>query len=40
MFSPAELAAAYEEFFNSPLEIEVLGGGSLNGPVKIFRSVA
>ena len=37
MFSPEELAAAIAEFLNSPLEIEVLGGGSLNGPVKIFR---
>jgi hypothetical protein len=37
MFSPAEIAAAYKEFFASPLEVEVLGGGPLNGPVKIFR---
>lgn len=37
MFSPAELAAAIAEFLNSPLEIEVLGGGSLNGPITIYR---
>lgn len=37
MFSPAELAAAIAEFLNIPPEIEVLGGGSLNGPVTIFR---
>jgi hypothetical protein len=37
MFSPAELEAAYKQFFGSPLEIETLGGGPLNGPVTIYR---
>jgi hypothetical protein len=37
MFSPAEIAAAIAEFKKSPLEVEVLGGGPLNGPVTIYR---
>jgi hypothetical protein len=37
MFTKEQLEAAYKEFFASPLEVEVLGGGPLNGPVTIYR---
>ena len=37
MFSAAALETAYNQFFASPLEVETLGGGPLNGPVTIYR---